>query len=269
MLMQQLSSFRLKMSSTSRSNNGHGDDIAQDAVLSCIIDLIQLVKRWRTHLLIDLFKGMSEIMRQNRTPPTITPLFLFKISTSILGVIIGGNAVFLIQMLNNKIKTFSPTLYYILMAIIILIGPDLFFIPPITPLNGCTMLKRRLQIGVACLIIQPTYRVIYVISGFWHMDRGDFHHRKSQNYAQDALNDIQELRNVEHINHRREEEIIMNSAMISLTYCRFRVMFGVGMAWAGSEIYSSTAFLWAMVFFIVTQVIFVVFESQLNGLELS
>ena len=260
MLTHQLLSFRFNVSSTSRSSNENGGTSNQS---SCILFFTQALKRWRTHFLIDLFKETSEIMCQNGTSTAITPLFFFRISISILGVIIGGNTVYLIQILNKKIHTFSPTLYYILMMTITLIGPDLFFIPPITPLNACAVLKRRLKIVAVCLIISPSFKAICITSGLWHIDRGDFHHRKLQNDTQGTLNENEELYNMmEYFNHRREEELVVTFEMINSIclmcyhfFLEFRAMFGVGMIWAGYEIYSCAAFLWAMAFYIVAQVI--------------
>lgn len=239
---------------TRRSNNENYDNASQSAISSLILILIQFIERWRNHFLIDFFKEISEIIRRNETS-AITTLFLFRISISVLGVILGGNTVYLIQILNDKTKTYSAILYYIFMAIVILIGPDLFFFPPVTPLNGCTHLNRRLQIAAACLIIAPSYNAVYLISGLWHIDRGDINHRKLKNETQDTLNQMQELRSVEHFNYRWEEQLVRNRATIPLAYCLFRSMFGVGMTWAGAGIYSSAVFLLAMAFYIATQVV--------------
>lgn len=249
------------MSLTRRSNNDNDDNATQSAISSFILISIRFIERWRNHFLIDFFHEISQIIRQNETS-AITSLFLFRISISVLGVIIGGNTVYLIQILNDKTKTYSAILYYILMAIVILIGPDLFFFPPVTPLNGCTHLNTRLQFAAACLIIAPSYNAMCIISGLWHIDRGDINFRNLDNETQDTLNQIQGLRNVEHFNYHREEQLIRNRATISLTYCLFRAMFGVGMAWAGAEIYSSAVFLWAMAFYIATQVICFMVSKQ-------
>ena len=69
---------------------------------------------------------------------------------------------------------------------------------------------------------------------------------------------------MENFNHRREEELALDHAMFCFTYCQFRVMFGVGMVWAGSGIYSSTAFLLAMAVYSVAQVILLMFSKLLS-----
>lgn len=257
MSIHQLSLFGFNISSKRRSDDSND---AQSAISSFASAIVEFFERWSNHLLTDFFKDISEIIRRNEAS-AMTSLLLFKISVCALGVILGGNTVYLIQTLNEKTKTYSSILYYILMTSIILIGPDLFFLPPVTTLNGCTNLKTRSQFAAICFI-SPHCNTVYIISGLWHIDRGDFNHRKLKNEMQDTLNQMQELRNVEHFNHRLEEQLVRNNATISLAYCLFRAMFGLGMTWAGAGIYSSAVFLWAMVFYIATQVLYFMISKK-------
>jgi hypothetical protein len=207
------------------------------------------VSRWRHHILLDLLLETSDAIRIGTTS-AITPALLTRWFVVILGILAGGNTFFLVQWLSMKISEYiNMVIVYILAISLILIGPDIF--PPLTPLNGCESIYKRILYTIALFILEKCKyylpclhswsfeKCLFTISGLWHLDTADYDYRQTQH---EALRRISERSQ----NDMSSEDILQDAVYVFLSYF-FEAGAGIGMLWATMNVYSGTIFFWAFV----------------------
>jgi len=145
--------------------------------------------RWRNHLLINSLREASAMIQAGRAeinPSTFMRWFILPI-----GAIMGGFSVNLVKVIMDKLDYYLPTvLFYILGIIVVLGGPDI--LPPLTLVNGCESLMDRVKWTALFIFINyaqylpdllkgheatSSFNVMMIISGLWHIDRGDYHYK--------------------------------------------------------------------------------------------
>lgn len=219
------------------------------------------VTRWRHHILINLLLETSDVIRIG-TISAIEPAMLTKWFVVISGILIGGNALYLVQWLSIKISEYlNIILVYILGICVIWMGPDM--LPPLTPLNGCESIYQRILFTIALWILEKCKwslpilhswsldKCLFTISGLWHLDRADYEFRKIQ---RETLTRISERNNSVGQDHdmgsssSSVEDILQGVAHVLLSYC-FQAGAGIGMLWASMNVYSGNCFFWSFVFY--------------------
>ena len=196
--------------------------------------LQQLIHRWDNHVLVIHFKDTSALLSGNSG--AFTPAFLLFWLVFILGIIIGGNSVFLLDWVVQKMYSYSSKLCYVVVALIIISGKEL--IPPVTPLNGSDTIMQR---NVFCIFTYALHKflpevsllkLICLISSIWHYDQGNAMFKDFQRQVRSFIQCH------EGVSQLREDVTV--TRMQSLYF--FQTSVGVGMFWAWFNIYSCKTF---------------------------
>ena len=158
------------------------------------------------------------------------------------GMIAGGMAVYAVRYILEKMVYYLPSLLiYLIAAIVIICGTEL--LPPLTLVNGMESFVDRVKwCGIFMLVnyyILPyvsevvelsCYNVVVLVSGIWHFDQGDLHHKKFTWYAKQREDYFLKEENV---------DIVIRN--LCLNY--FEVSAGIAMIYAGGiGIYTYKAF---------------------------
>jgi hypothetical protein len=164
------------------------------------------------------------------------------------GAICGGFAVGAVKWVIDKILFYYLPNWgvYAIGIAVMLGGPDL--LPPLTLLNGCDKLIDRFKWTVLLNAFyyyydgNSAYNFIMVISGLWHIDRGDYEYKRFGRVC------------------RREFDTAFNEenhtdTIAYFSLCIFRVTAGVGMLWAGCGVYTLAVFVKALFAYIGIQLL--------------
>jgi len=180
----------------------------------------------------------------------------------------------------------------VLAFILVVCGPSICPIP-LTPLTACDTLVQRVTLAIGYISIcyglpklqldgtileaasgittLSSHQILCIISGVWLMDRGDYNFRWVRNDAQ-ALVDSASSTSTRSDQSQSHDHVDL-SAVISdeLLQCmtqylllfHFQAAAGIGICWAGFEVYSNTVFFWGMAIYgVVHCCIFYVFKSR-------
>lgn len=198
--------------------------------------LQKLIHRWDSHVLVIHFKDTSALLSGNSD--AFTPAFLLFWLVFILGIIIGGNSVFLLDWVIQKMYSYSSKLCHVVVALIIISGKEL--VPPATPLNGSDTLLQR---NIFCILTYILHKLlpdvsllklICLISSLWHYDQGNAMFKDFQYQVRSFIQCH------EGVNQLHEEDFVTVTRMQSLYF--FQTSVGVGVFWAGFNIYSCKTF---------------------------
>lgn len=198
--------------------------------------LQKLIHRWDNHVLVVHFKDTSALLSGNQN--AFTPAFLLFWLVFILGIIIGGNSVFLLEWAVQKMYSYSSKLCHVIVALIIISGKEL--VPPATPMNGSDTILQR---GIFCVLTYALHKslpdvsllkLICLISSIWHYDQGNAMFKDFQRQVRSFVQCH------EGINQMHEDDLTTVTRMQSLYF--FQTSVGVGVFWAGFNIYSCKTF---------------------------
>mmetsp|Transcript_8178 Transcript_8178/g.15391 ORF Transcript_8178/g.15391 Transcript_8178/m.15391 type:complete len:265 (-) Transcript_8178:199-993(-) len=214
------------------------------------------VTRWRHHILLGLLLETSDAIRIGMAS-AISPVMLTRWFVVISGILIGGNGLFIVEWLSIKLSEYIHVLFvYILAIALILIGPDLF--PPLTPMNGCESIYKRILYTVALFILEKCKhnlpiihlwsfeKCLFTISGLWHLDSADYDFRQTQRETLRILSESSD--SLGRSGDMSSDDILQSVAHVLLSYY-FEAGAGIGMLWASMNVYSCSVFFWALVIY--------------------
>lgn len=231
------------------------------------------VERWKSHILLILLMETSDAIRGLAS--AITPALFTRWTIVVLGILVGGNGVYLFHWIATKLMLLSSILSYILASLMIISGG--IFLPPLTPMTGCDSWAKRIACTIGYFVIcymlpkmklegngigirhviasLSSHQILCIMSGLWHMDRGDYNFRWVRNDSQmlidQAMNRSQPRQENQTQTHADNDlsgisdELLQRMTNYLLLY-HFQAAIGIGVFWAAFEVYSKTVFFWGI-----------------------
>lgn len=215
-------------------------------------------QRWKDHILLTLLKETSDAIRLTSA---ISISLVTRWAVVVPGILLGGNAVYLLQWIATKLMEFSSILSYMIASLMVLIGPT--FCPPLTPLTGCESWIHRILFTIGYLVIcymlpklklllqlegsgfgyaivsLSSHQILCIMAGVWHMDRGDYNFRW-------VRNDSQRLVDQSNDDSSGISGELWQCITTYLLLFHFQAAIGIGVCWATFEVYSNAVFFWGI-----------------------
>ena len=238
---------------------------------------VTIFQRWRNHILLTLLVETSEAIRLGFS--AITPALITRWFIVVFGILLGGNGVYLLHWISKKLMEHYPMLSCVLAFILVVCGPTISPIP-LTPLTACDSLVKRITLTIGYVSIcyglpklhldgtileagsgistLSSHQILCIMSGLWHMDRGDYNFRWVRNDSHTLIDSARSTRSDEMggQSQSHDHDHVDLSAVISdeLLQCmshylllfHFQATAGIGICWAAFEVYSNTVFFWGM-----------------------
>ena len=261
---------------------------------------ITVLERWKNHILIILLKETSDAIRL--TSSSITPALITRWTIVIFGILVGGNGVYLFHWIASKLMLLSAVNVSSSILTLLMVLSGGIFLPNLTPLTGCDSWIKRISCTIGYLVIcymlpkielkclgtgngigdgisikvvghaiasLSSHQILCIMSGIWHMDRGDYNFRwvrdESQMRIDQAMHTISQTRQENH--HRTQsvaaahdadndmndggrnsnisDEVVQRLTQNLLLF-HFQAAIGIGVFWAAFEVYSKTVFFWGI-----------------------
>ena len=208
--------------------------------------------RFNTHILVTLFLDTSRLMQprttQSSTTSQVQPFLVgLQWMVVLLGALTGGATAGGVTWIAAKIFDYSWILAFGILGALVLLGPD--YVPPLTPMNGCKLLRDRflstVLIGLGGIFMKYRLpqtlhgisKVVWTVSALWHAHQGDTIFRISNQHL------VAHLQHLQHENRQEDYERVLTEAPRHLMIHYFRSAAGVGMILTTFELYSWTIFL--------------------------
>ena len=191
---------------------------------------------------------------QNGVAEVADPSSFLRWIVLLMGAIAGGFAVHLVKWVVGKLTVY-PMLLKLSGAIVVLGGPDL--LPPLAVANGFENVYLRLFwtavfIGINYFYgnlpgaiqnvsAESPFKVMFIVSGVWHFDRGDYHYKGFLRFCRDR------------VSRDAAGNFDIGDVPKMFSLYLFQAAAGIGMVTAALGVYSFGAFFKALLLFIGVQ----------------